>query len=110
MRDWIRPPFGTAVAAHVLAWAFAAIFIYEVAVVAGEPTNFIALVAISSPVLLSAITLLCAARLSCRTLAWVIAWMVLAVCIVGIASIGLFLSPIAGLMFWTANEIPDSDW
>ena len=107
MRNWVAPPVGTAAAAHALAWVIAGFFVYEVAVVAGEPTNTIALVAISSPVLLSALTLYFALTDRCRTFAWLLAWIVLAICLVGIYSIGFFLMPVAGLMFWSANELPD---
>ena len=107
MRNLVTPPLGTAAAAHALAWVVATFFVYEVAVVAGEPDNAIALVAICTPVLLSGLTLFCASRLCCRTTAWVVAWIVLGICLVGIATIGLFMMPVAGLMFWSANEIPE---
>ena len=106
MRRWIAPPLGTAVAAHLLAWVVSVFFVYEIAVVADDSANVIALLAIAAPVLLTAVTLFCAARLCWRTLAWVLGWIVLAVCIVGFYSIGLFFMPVAGLMLWTANYIP----
>ena len=107
MRNLVTPPLGTAAAAHALSWVVAVFFVYEVAVVAGEPDNTIALIAICTPVLMSGLTLFCASRLCCRATAWVVAWIVLGICLIGIASIGLFMMPVAGLMFWSANEIPE---
>ena len=106
MRHWIAPPLGTAVAAHLLAWAASTVFVYEIAVAADDSANVIALLATTSPVLLTAVTLYCAVRLCRRTLAWVLGWIVLAGCILGFYSIGVFFMPIAGLMLWTANYIP----
>ena len=106
MRYWIAPPLGTAVAAHLLAWVVSAVFVYEIAVVADDSSNVIALTAVASPVLLTALTLYCAVKLCWRTLAWALGWIVLAVCILGFYSIGIFFMPIAGLMLWTANYIP----
>ena len=106
MRYWIAPPLGTAVAAHLLAWVVSVFFVYEIAVVADDAANVIALLATASPVLLTAVTLFCAVRLRCRTLAWVLGWIALTVCILGFYSIGLFFMPVAGLMLWTANCIP----
>ena len=106
MRYWLAPPLGTAVAAHLLAWVVSAVFVYEIAVVADDSNNVIALLATASPVLLTAVTLFCAVRLCWRARVWILGWIVLAVCIVGFYSIGVFFLPVAGLMLWTANEIP----
>ena len=101
-------PVVLAAAAHVWAWAVAALFVYEVAVVAGEPGNVIALAAITTPVLLSGLTLFCTRSFSGRTPAWVLAWIALVPCLVGFATFGMFMLPAVGLMFWAANEIPET--
>ena len=100
----VNTPVLLAAAAHVLAWAAAALWINELRA-ADDLSNTTALIAICSPVPLSGLALVCALTRSCRQVVWAIAIMLTPVVLLGVASIGIFLAPSVGLLYWTASEM-----
>ena len=105
LRVWITPPVAPAVTAHVISWVFTLLFYQELRR-ADDLSNTTAIIVIVSPIALTGLVLMCALEKSGRQLVWGIAIGTSVLACLGIATIGLFLLPLVGLLFWTATTMP----
>ena len=102
MKQWLlASPVLPAAAAHALAWAAALFFLYELR----EDPDTTAKHAIFVPVVLSAGTLVCAARRTRWTIPLAIAWIAAVFVYLSSFTIGLYLVPSVVLMFLAADRL-----
>lgn len=100
-------PIRLAAAAHAWSWVVAAIVLFALNQV-DDSNNVIVIIVLATLIVCSGLALLCALANDDHRIVWGAAAISTGIAILAMATIGILVAPIAGLLFWADHKMTRS--